>query len=100
MARSISGAEHGLTLRKLNTVRMLSVPATAGAEEPRIIQTGKPIMVNHEPATVTRDKPRVRRSIWLTVMFSVFAIVVLEMAFPQSTLTAPIPDTVEMADMT
>ena len=51
-------------------------------------------------AKVTRDKPRVRRSILLSVMSSVFAIVALEMAFPQSTLTASMPDTVDMADMT
>lgn len=57
-------------------------------------------MANHEPARVTRDKPHVRRSVWLAVLLSLLAIVVLEMAFPQSTLTAPIPDTVEMADMT
>lgn len=57
-------------------------------------------MTDQEAAKVIHDKPRVRRSIWLTVMFSVFAIFVLEMAFPQSTLTAPMPNTVDMADMT
>ena len=57
-------------------------------------------MSDQEAVNVIRDKPRVRRSVWLTVVLSVFAIVVLEMAFPQTTLTAPIPDTVDMADMT
>ena len=57
-------------------------------------------MTDQETAQLTRDKPRVRRSIWLTVMFGVFAIAVLEMAFPQSTLTAPMSGTVDMADMT
>ena len=57
-------------------------------------------MTDQETAKVTRDKPRVRRSILLSAMFSVFAIIALETAFPQSTLTAPMPDTVDMADMT
>ena len=41
-----------------------------------------------------------RRCLWLTVVFSVLAVAVLEMAFSQNTLTAPMPDTVNMADMT
>jgi creatinine amidohydrolase len=57
-------------------------------------------MADQVTAKVTRDKPRVRRSILLSIMFSAFAIVALDMAFPQSTLTASIPDTVDIADMT
>ena len=37
---------------------------------------------------------------WLTVVLGVLAVAVLAMAFSQRTLTAPMPDTVEMADMT
>jgi creatinine amidohydrolase len=57
-------------------------------------------MSDHEAAEVIRKKTRVRPSIWLTVMFSVLAVVVMETAFSQHSLTAPIPDTAEMADMT
>jgi creatinine amidohydrolase len=57
-------------------------------------------MSNHGAAAATRNKMHVRPSIWLTVTFGVLAIVVAEMAFPQKTLTAPVPDTIEMADMT
>ena len=57
-------------------------------------------MTDHELADATKDKPRVRRSIWLTVMIIIFAALILEVAFPQSTLTAPMPNTVDMADMT
>ena len=57
-------------------------------------------MTDLETAEVNRAKPHVRKPIWLTVLFGVLAIVALEMAFPQSTLTAPMPDTVDMADMT
>jgi creatinine amidohydrolase len=57
-------------------------------------------MSNHGAAEATRNKMHVRPSIGLTVMFGVLAIVVAEMAFPQKTLTAPVPDTIEMADMT
>jgi creatinine amidohydrolase/Fe(II)-dependent formamide hydrolase-like protein len=41
-----------------------------------------------------------RRSLWLTVVLSVLAVIVLDLSFSQSTLTAPMPDTVDMADMT
>ena len=41
-----------------------------------------------------------RRSLWLTAIFSIVAAIVLAIAFSQRTLTAPIPDTVDMADMT
>jgi creatinine amidohydrolase len=40
------------------------------------------------------------RSLWLTVVLGVLAVAVLATAFSQRTLTAPMPDTVEMADMT
>lgn len=49
---------------------------------------------------VIRNKTLVRPSIWLTVLLGVLGVVVGEMAFPQSSLTAPIPDSSEMADMT
>src|SRR5271169_1761930 len=52
------------------------------------------------PETATVVKPRVRRSIWLTVLAGVTAILAFELAFPQRTLTAPVPDTIDMADMT
>ena len=41
-----------------------------------------------------------RRSLWSTVAFVGLAVVVLAMTFPKSTLTAPMPNTVDMADMT
>jgi creatinine amidohydrolase/Fe(II)-dependent formamide hydrolase-like protein len=47
-----------------------------------------------------RDKTHVRPSIWLAVVCSVVAVVTVEMAFPRASLTAPVPDTAEMADMT
>jgi creatinine amidohydrolase len=50
-------------------------------------------------AVAGNKMPR-RRFLWLSFLSSVVAITVLEMAFPQKTLTAPMPDTVEMADMT
>jgi len=43
---------------------------------------------------------RVRRSIWLGVLAAGLGVLALEMAFPQRPLTAPVPDTVDMADMT
>jgi creatinine amidohydrolase len=57
-------------------------------------------MSDHEAAVVIgKETPR-RRSLWLTAVFSLLAIIVLDMAFSRSTLTAPMPDTVDMADMT
>ena len=41
-----------------------------------------------------------RRSLWLTAIFSIVAASVLAIAFSQRTLTAPMPDTVDIADMT
>ena len=57
-------------------------------------------MTDRKTVEVSHDNPPMRRSIWLTVMIGVFAIVIVEMAFPQRTLTAPMPNTVNMADMT
>jgi hypothetical protein len=57
-------------------------------------------MSDHKAAVVIGNKTPQRRSLWLTVMFSVLAVAVLETAFSQNTLTAPMPDTVDMADMT
>ena len=53
-----------------------------------------------EPAKTQTARPRVRRSIWLTVLVGVAAVLALEMAFPQRLLTAPVPDTIDLADMT
>jgi creatinine amidohydrolase len=55
-------------------------------------------MTEHESTDAGKDKPRVRRSIWLAFAISLFAAFVL--AFPRSSLTAPMPNTVHMADMT
>src|SRR5882724_7553350 len=57
-------------------------------------------MSDHETAGVIGNKTPRRRSLWLTVVFGVLAVAVLEMVFSQNTLTAPMPDTVAMADMT
>lgn len=48
---------------------------------------------------ISNTTPR-RRSLWLTVVFGVLVIAILNMASSQKTLTAPMPNTVEMADMT
>jgi creatinine amidohydrolase/Fe(II)-dependent formamide hydrolase-like protein len=90
----------GLTLRKLKPVNVLSVPAIADAQEPRANQARESIMRDHQAAEATYNKTPRRRSLWLTAVFSVFAAVVLALAFSQNTLTAPMPDTVDMADMT
>jgi creatinine amidohydrolase/Fe(II)-dependent formamide hydrolase-like protein len=57
-------------------------------------------MSDHEAAAVIGNEKPKRRSLWLTVLISVLAVIVLAMAFSRSTLTAPMPDTVNMADMT
>ena len=57
-------------------------------------------MSDHEAAPLTGNKTPRRRCLWLTVAFSVLVVAVLEMVFSQNTLTAPMPDTVDMADMT
>ena len=58
------------------------------------------IMTDHKLADSIKDKPQVRRSIWLTTAIGIIAVLILEVAFPQRTLTAPMPNTVNMADMT
>ena len=57
-------------------------------------------MNDHETGAVVSKVTPMRRSLWLTVVFSVLAVIVMDMAFSRSTLTAPMPDTVDMADMT
>lgn len=57
-------------------------------------------MSDQETVVANRNKTPRRRSVWLTVMFSVLAVTVLQTVFSQNTLTAPMPDTVDMADMT
>jgi len=57
-------------------------------------------MSDHEVAVVTRDGMARRQSSWRTVVLSVLAVAVLEMAFSQNTVAAPMPETVDMADMT
>jgi creatinine amidohydrolase len=57
-------------------------------------------MSTPEPTAVIRNGTPRRRSLWLTVVFGVLAVIVLDLSFSQSTLTAPMPDTVDMADMT
>ena len=46
------------------------------------------------------NKPPRRQTWWLTIALCVLTVGTLVMAFSQSTLTAPMPDTVEIADMT
>jgi creatinine amidohydrolase len=58
------------------------------------------VMGDHEAAVMIGNKTPRRRSLWLTGVFGVLAVVVLNMTLSQKTLTAPMPDTVEMADMT
>jgi creatinine amidohydrolase/Fe(II)-dependent formamide hydrolase-like protein len=55
-------------------------------------------MSDHEAGVVIGNKTAKPRSFWLTVMFSV--LVVITLTFSRSTLTAPMPHTVDMADMT
>ena len=50
--------------------------------------------------TAGRGKSPSRRAMWRTIAFAVLAVAVLAIAFPQNTLTAPMPNTVDMADMT
>ena len=57
-------------------------------------------MNDHEAAPSIGIKTPRRRSLWLTLAFSILAVAALVMAFSQNTLTAPMPDTVDMADMT
>ena len=57
-------------------------------------------MSTPERTAVTGIEAPRRRSLWLTALFGVLAVIILDLAFSQSTLTAPMPDTVDMADMT
>lgn len=57
-------------------------------------------MNNNEAAEVIRSKTPRRKVSWRTVALGALVVVGLAIVFPQSTLTAPIPDTIEMADMT
>ena len=57
-------------------------------------------MSNHRAAEAIRNKTHVRPSIWLALILTVVGVAGIEMAFPQNSLTAPLPDTAEMADMT
>jgi creatinine amidohydrolase len=57
-------------------------------------------MSNHEARSVTVNSTPKRRPTWLTGIISIFIATVLAIAFSQRTLTAPVPDTVDMADMT
>lgn len=80
---------HGLTLCKLKLIKVLSAPLSQ-----------RVVMDTYRAAEVIRDKTRVRPSIWLTGIVGLVAVAGVGMAFPQNSLTAPIPNTVEMADMT
>jgi creatinine amidohydrolase len=57
-------------------------------------------MSDHDTAAAIGSKTSGRRSLCLTAVLGVLAVAVLAMAFSQRTLTASLPDTVEMADMT
>jgi creatinine amidohydrolase/Fe(II)-dependent formamide hydrolase-like protein len=57
-------------------------------------------MSDHETAVMIGNEKTKRRSLWLTALISVLAVIILAMAFSKSTLTAPMPDTVELTDMT
>ncbi len=57
-------------------------------------------MSNHEARSMTVNGAPKRRSMWLMGIISVFITPILVMAYSQHTLTAPLPDTVDMADMT
>ena len=57
-------------------------------------------MNSREEAVAMVNATPKRRSVWLTAIFSAVAAIVLAVAFSQRTLTAPMPDTVDMADMT
>ena len=57
-------------------------------------------MSDHQAAEVIGNETIRWRSLWLTMVSSLFALIVIDMAFSQNTLTAPMPDTVDMVDMT
>jgi len=52
------------------------------------------------PESTPAKNPSRVRSIWIGVLAVGIAALALEMAFPQKLLTAPVPDTVDLADMT
>jgi creatinine amidohydrolase len=54
-------------------------------------------MSEHERAS---GKKPSKRQLWLTVAFAILVVLALDLAFPRSSLTAPMPNTVDMADMT
>ena len=76
-----------LTLTRLRATTAARLPGERPHEQPR------------NDCGDRQRAPR-RRSLWLTAVFGVLAVIVLDLAFSQSTLTAPMPDTVDMADMT
>jgi creatinine amidohydrolase len=55
-------------------------------------------MSDREPV-VSASKPS-KRQLWLTVAFSILTVLAIDAALPRSSLTAPMPNTVDMADMT
>lgn len=57
-------------------------------------------MSNHRAAEPNRNKTHVRPSIWLALSLTVVGVAGIAMAFPQKPLSAPLPETAEMADMT
>ena len=57
-------------------------------------------MSNQPTSGVIDSQTRSRRSSWVTAILGVLAIIILEVSFSHSTLTAPMPGTVDMADMT
>ena len=57
-------------------------------------------MNNNEAAEEIRGKTLAHQISWRTVALGALVVAGLAMVFPQNTLTAPIPDTIEMADMT
>ena len=69
-------------------------------EVQRANQAREYVMNDHEAAPSIGIKTPRRRSLWLTLAFSILAVAALVMAFSKNTLTAPMPDTVDMADMT
>ena len=57
-------------------------------------------MNSNEAGDVIRGKTSRRQVSWRTLVLGALVVAGLAMVFPQNTLTAPIPDTIEMADMT
>ena len=57
-------------------------------------------MSDQEDALAFGNKPPRRRAWWLTIVLCALAVGALVTVFSQNTLTAQMPDTVEMTDMT